>query len=123
MIQIVHRTFEGFIDTYAALRGQGSKVKLLYFDEVAGKVPALDGLAAVKGRLFVLSFRTPEAVHICYAATNDFRERFALQGIWELSCLQTATLYSLALPKELGPSEKTQKSKNKNVVVMPINLK
>jgi len=82
MMQIVHRTFEGFIDTYAALRGQGSKVKLLYFTEVAGKVPALEGLDAVKGRLFIVSFRTPEAVHICYAATNDVRERFALQGNW-----------------------------------------
>ena len=92
MIQIVHRTFEGFIDTYAALRGQGSKVKLLYFDEVAGKVPALDGLAAVKGRLFVLSFRMPEAVHICYAATNDFRERFALQGNWGI--IMSANGYS-----------------------------
>jgi len=36
----------------------------------------------VKGRLFIVSFHTTEAVHICYAATNDFRERFALQGNW-----------------------------------------
>lgn len=82
MIQIVHRTFEGFIDSYAALRGQGSKVKLLYFDEVAGKLPALDGLAAEEGMFFIVSFRTSEAVHLCYAATNDGRKRFALEVDW-----------------------------------------
>ncbi|MBM3241024.1 hypothetical protein FJZ31_32475 [Candidatus Poribacteria bacterium] len=92
MIQIVHRTFDGFIDAYAAQRGQGSKVKFLYFEEVAGKVPALDGLDAKKGIFFVVSFRTADAVHICYAATNNWRKRFALEVDWGI--LMSANGYS-----------------------------
>jgi hypothetical protein len=92
MIQIVHRTFEGFIDSYAALRGQGSKVKLLYFTEIVGKVPTFDGLPGGKGRFFVVSFRTPEAVHICYASTSDWRKRYALEVDWGI--LMSANGYS-----------------------------